>query len=156
MSASTVTLIVKIFVSLLPVKSVPMLLGVSGSIDFPNPWIQVDVDGVPTASVVVEVAVNHEGIAKFISDCQAYFAANSSTTVWIGVKVWLAGRKYWVGWAERSPTGVGAVIHTQMQWPPNHTSCLLILFIKSLWLRYSELMFPFRRELLRRWILIWT
>jgi hypothetical protein len=37
MSASTVTLIVKIFVSLRPVKSVPMLLGVSGSIDFPTP-----------------------------------------------------------------------------------------------------------------------
>ena len=36
MSASTVTLIVKIFVSVRPVKSVPMLLGVSGSIDFPT------------------------------------------------------------------------------------------------------------------------
>src|SRR5579859_27937 len=34
------------------------------------------------------------------------------------------------------------------------TACLLILFIKSLWLQYSELVFPFRRELLRRWILI--
>jgi hypothetical protein len=85
----------------------------------------VDVDGVPTASVVVEVAVNHEGPAKFMSDCQAYFAANTSTTVWIGVKVWLAGRKYWVGWAERSPTGVGAVIHTQMQWPPNHSTYIV-------------------------------
>jgi len=54
----------------------------------------VDADGVPTASVVVEVAVNHDCPAKFISDCQAYFAANTLTTVWIGVKVWLAGQKY--------------------------------------------------------------
>jgi len=36
---------------------------------------------VPTASVVVEVAVNHEGPDKFINDCQAYFVANTSTTV---------------------------------------------------------------------------
>jgi len=35
--ALTVTLIVKIFVSLRPIKSVPMLLGVFGSIDFPPP-----------------------------------------------------------------------------------------------------------------------
>jgi len=49
----------------------------------------VDVDGVPTASVVVEVVVTHEGPD---SDC---CATNTSDTVWIGVKVWLAGRNYW-------------------------------------------------------------
>ena len=39
MNASTVTLIVTIFVSLQLAKSVPMLLGLSGSIDFPNPHL---------------------------------------------------------------------------------------------------------------------
>ena len=90
--------------------------------DPPPPWIQLDADGVPTASLVLEVAVNNEGPAKFMNDCEAYFAANTSTTVWIGVKVWLAGRKYWVGWAHRSPMGVGAVIQSHMQWPPNHST----------------------------------
>jgi hypothetical protein len=47
---------------------------------------------------------------------------HTSTTIWIGVKVWLSGRKYWVGWAERSPTGVGAIVHSQMLWPPQHTT----------------------------------
>ena len=72
--------------------------------------------------MVVEVAVNNEGPTKFLDDCEAYFSANTSTTVWIGVKVWLAGRKYWVGWAERSPTGVGSIVHSQMLLPLNHTT----------------------------------
>jgi hypothetical protein len=45
--------------------------------------------------------------------------------LWIGVKVWFADRKFWVGWAERAANGVGAVTHTQMNWVLNHTSYLI-------------------------------
>ena len=51
-------------------------------------------------------------------DAHRYFAANTSIRVWIGVTVWLQGRKFWVGRGERS----GAVIHTGMSFPPNHHS----------------------------------
>jgi hypothetical protein len=70
----------------------------------------------------VEIAVNNEGPNKLINDAHRYFAANTSIRVWIGVKVWLQGRKFWVGWGERDPNGVGAVIHTGVSFPPNHHS----------------------------------
>jgi len=70
----------------------------------------------------VEIAVNNEGPNKLINDTHRYFAANTSIRVWIGVKVWLQGRKFWVRWGERNPNGVDAVIHTGMSFPPNHHS----------------------------------
>jgi len=57
-----------------------------------------------------------------LDDADRYFSAFTSTTVWIGVKVWVKEKKFWVGWGERAATGTGAVIHTVMQWPPNHNS----------------------------------
>jgi len=91
----------------------------------PPAWIQFDAGGYLTANIVVEVAVEHETPDQLMSDCHAYFGPNTSTTLWIGVKVWLAGQKYWVGWAERAPNGVGEVVHTQMHWVPNHMSYLV-------------------------------
>ena len=94
----------------------------------PNPppaWLQLDARGLPTASVVLEVAVDNESPTTLQEDCHAYFGVNTSTTVWVGVKIWLAGCKFWVGWAERAPNGVGAVVHSQMQWVPNHSSFLV-------------------------------
>jgi hypothetical protein len=43
----------------------------------------------------------------------------------VGVKIWLADRKFWVGWGERAANGVGAVVHSQMLWVPNHASFLV-------------------------------
>jgi hypothetical protein len=60
----------------------------------PNPppgWLKFDARGFPTANVVVEVAVGNESPDAFRVDCDAYFGANTSTTLWVGVKVWLAG-----------------------------------------------------------------
>jgi hypothetical protein len=94
----------------------------------PNPppaWIQFDARGVPTANIVVEVAVENENPDQLMSDCCAYFGPNTSTTLWIGVKVGLAGQNLWVGWAERAPNGIGPIVHTQMQWVQNHTSYLV-------------------------------
>jgi hypothetical protein len=93
----------------------------------PNPppaWLILDASGQTTANLVLEIVVENESPDTLMSDCDAYFGAGTSTTVWVGVKIWLAGRKFWVGWAERSATGVGALHHTQMHWVPNHTSFL--------------------------------
>lgn len=68
--------------------------------------------------MVVEVAVNNEIPQTLMDDADRYFSPITSTRVWIGVKVWLKGKKFWVGGAERAANGVGATVHT-MQWPPN-------------------------------------
>ena len=89
----------------------------------PNPpfdWIRFLPNGAPYPNVVVEVAVNNEGPAKLKSDCHRYFSNSTSVCVWIGVKIWLAGRKFWVGWAERAPGGNRATIHTNMRFLPHH------------------------------------
>jgi hypothetical protein len=70
--------------------------------------------------MVVEVAVNNESPPKLLSDCQRYFSRHTSIRVWVGVEYWQAGRKFWVGWAERRPGGLGGRMHMQMQWPPHH------------------------------------
>ena len=72
--------------------------------------------------MVAEVAVNHEGPNRLLDDAGRYFGVNTSIRVWIGVKVWLKGRKFWVGWGERAAGGAGVVIHTNMFFPPNHHS----------------------------------
>lgn len=69
---------------------------------------------------MVEVAVNHEGPRKLRDDCHRYFSNETSICIWIGIKVWVAGRKFWVGWGERSLTGNRALIHNNMQFPPHH------------------------------------
>jgi len=69
----------------------------------------------------VEVAVNNEGPAKLRADCHRYFANSTSVTVWIGIQVWVQGRKFWVGWAERAPADNRATIHSAMRFPPHHS-----------------------------------
>ena len=83
-------------------------------------WLKMQPNGYPYHNLIVEVAVNSESLTKFLNDMQCYFSRSTSVTVWIGVKYWEAGRRFWVGWAERRPGGVGGRLHTQMQWPPNH------------------------------------
>jgi hypothetical protein len=77
-------------------------------------------NGAPYPNIVVEVAVNDESPTKLMNDCQRYFTATTSVRVWIGVKYWSAEKKFWVGFAQRSPGGVGATVTTQFQFPPNH------------------------------------
>src|SRR5947199_79915 len=77
-------------------------------------------NGVPYPNVVVEVAVNNEGPQKLKDDCHRYFSNTTSVCIWIGIKMWVPERKFWVGWAERSPTGNRATIHTNMRFPPHH------------------------------------
>jgi hypothetical protein len=77
----------------------------------------------PTSSW--EVAVEHEHPDELMADCQAYFGINTSTTLWIGIKIWLAGEKIWVGYATRAPNGVGGIVTSSMNWVPNHTSFLV-------------------------------
>jgi hypothetical protein len=94
----------------------------------PNPppcWLKFDARGFPIAHVVVEVAVENESPDTFRADCDAYFGADTSTTLWVGVKIWLAEQRFWVGYAERAADGVGATIHSQMLWVPNHSSFLV-------------------------------
>ena len=91
----------------------------------PNPapnWMRFCPSGKPYPHVVVEVAVNHEGPKKLIEDCHRYFHNRTSIRVWIGIKVWVVGRKFWVGWAERNAAGNRAVIHTNMRFPPPSSS----------------------------------
>ena len=77
-------------------------------------------NGAPYPNIVVEVAVNHESPTKLMRDCQRYFSATTSVRLWIGVKYWKAGKKFWVGYAVRRPGGVGATVTSQFQFPPNH------------------------------------
>jgi Uma2 family endonuclease len=90
----------------------------------PNPppaWMKFLPDGLPYPNIVIEVAVNHESLDDLLAYANNYFSALSSIRVWIAVKVWLQEKKFWVGWGERAPTGIGATIHTAMAWPPHHS-----------------------------------
>jgi len=80
-------------------------------------------DGAAYPNVVVEVefAVNNEGPTKLIGDANNYFSVMTSTRIWIGVMIWVAGGNFWVGWGERAPGGEGAVIHTFTQFPDKVT-----------------------------------
>jgi hypothetical protein len=79
---------------------------------------------VPFQSIVIDVAVNHESLAMFQRFADSYFSAHTSINVWIGVKIWIEGKKYWVGWAERQAGSTGCTIHSQTAWPPQHSSIL--------------------------------
>ena len=86
------------------------------------PWLKLlpnDKYGMPYPNIVVEVAVNNESPAVLQDFAQKYFSRNTSVRLWIAVKIWLGGKRYWVGWGERRPAGSGCRIHTSMGWPPN-------------------------------------
>ena len=90
-------------------------------IPIPAPqWIKYLPDGMPCPNIVLEVAVNDESPGELLRYADLYFSPMSSIRLWIGVKVWVNGKKFWVGWGERAASGFGAIIHTDMQWPPNH------------------------------------
>ena len=91
----------------------------------PNPrpgWMKLKPNGIVYPNIVVEIAVNNQSPTKLLNDCERYFSRNTSIRVWIGITYWRPGRKFWVGWAERRPGGVGARMHTEMDWPPGHCS----------------------------------
>jgi hypothetical protein len=91
----------------------------------PNPppaWIQYLPNGKPHPNIVVEVAVGNESPQEILDIMQRYFSATTSVQIWIGVKVWLAGHKFWVAWAHRNANGVGGTLVSLMQFPPNHAS----------------------------------
>lgn len=86
----------------------------------PPNWLRLLPNGMPYPNIVVEVAVNNESPQRLLDDADRYFTLFTSTTIWIGVKVWVKGKFFWVGWGERAAKGTGAIIHTVMDWPPNH------------------------------------
>jgi hypothetical protein len=84
----------------------------------PNPppsWLKFLPDGAPYPNVVVEVDVDGEGLGTLPDDCHRYFSNTTSVCIWIGIKVWIAGRRFWVAWAERSANGDRAVIHSNIR-----------------------------------------
>lgn len=91
----------------------------------PNPrpaWIKLlpnNPYNLPFPSIVVEVAVNNESPAILQAFAQRYFAASTSVRLYVGVKIWLAGKRFWVGWGERRPNGTGCHLTSNMAWPPN-------------------------------------
>src|SRR5277367_246925 len=91
----------------------------------PNPrpaWLKLLPDNpyaLPYPSIVVEVAVNDETPAILRAFAQRYFSTITSIRLWVAVKIWLAGQRFWVGWGERRPAGRGCRIHASMDWPPN-------------------------------------
>jgi len=58
-------------------------------------------NGDPYPNIVVEVVVNNERPNTLKEDCHRYFGNMTSVRVWIGVKVWVAGKKFSVWWADR-------------------------------------------------------
>jgi hypothetical protein len=96
---------------------------VVNNLPLPHPaWLRFLPNGKAYPNLVVEVAVNHEGPRKLKEDCHRYFHPSTSVCVWVGIKVWVTGRKFWVGWAERAPAGDRGIIHTTMRFPPHHTT----------------------------------
>lgn len=91
----------------------------------PNPrpgWIKLLPNNpydLPFPSIVVEIAVNNESPAVLQAFAQRYFAASTSVRLYIGVKIWLAGKRFWVGWGERRANGTGCRLQSNMAWPPN-------------------------------------
>jgi hypothetical protein len=75
----------------------------------------------PYPNIVIEVAVSNESPEKLKDFAAKYFSAMTSVRVWIAVKVWLADKKFWVGWGERCPAGADCTIHSDMDWPPDHS-----------------------------------
>ena len=65
----------------------------------PPPWVKFLPNGDPYPNVVLEVAVNYESPLKLKRDCHRYFRNTTSVCVWVGIKVWVPGRKFWVAWA---------------------------------------------------------
>jgi Uma2 family endonuclease len=91
----------------------------------PNPrptWIKLlpnNPYNLPFPSIIVEVVVNNESLAILEAFAQQYFAASTSVRVYVGVKIWLVEKRFWVGWGERRPNGTGCRLTSNMAWPPN-------------------------------------
>jgi len=86
------------------------------------PWLKLLPNSpyaLPFPSIVVEVVVNNENPAVLRAFAHRYFSATTSIRLWVAVKIWLVGQRFWVGWGERRPAGTGCRIHTSMDWPPN-------------------------------------
>jgi hypothetical protein len=98
----------------------------------PNPppsWLKFLPDRGPYPNVIVEVEVDREGLGTLRDDCHRYFSNTTSVCIWIGIKVWVASRKFWVAWAERSANGNDAVIHSNSRIHPVDTPVNLIYHI---------------------------
>jgi hypothetical protein len=91
--------------------------------NIPNPrplWLKLLPNGQPYPNLVIEVAVNNESPNDLLADMQRYFRRQTSIRVWVGVEYWKRSRKFWVGWGERRPGGIGGRLHTEFDFPPNH------------------------------------
>jgi hypothetical protein len=86
----------------------------------PPAWLRFLPSGEPYPNLVVQVAVNNEGPNKLKEGCHRHFGNVTSVRIWIGIKVWIAGEKFWVGWADRAISGSRAATHSNMQFPSNH------------------------------------
>jgi hypothetical protein len=86
----------------------------------PPAWKKFLPDGLPYPNIVIEVAVNNESPEALLRYADKYFSILSSVRVWIGVKIFAVEKKFWVGWGERAPAGIGCTVHTTMAWPPQH------------------------------------
>jgi len=73
-------------------------------------------------SIVAEVNVTDESPSVLLNYAQKYFSESTSVRIWVGVKVWLRSRQFWVGWGERQVNGSGCQVHSSMAWPPNSSS----------------------------------
>jgi hypothetical protein len=89
--------------------------------NLPNPiplWLKLQADGKPYPNIVCEVEVSNESSTTLLNDMNRYFSNMTSTRIWIGVKVWVASKKFWCGWAERNTNGVGGLLHAALGWEP--------------------------------------
>jgi len=108
-------------------KRPAMSLGLQSSA-IPNPpptWLKFLPQGQaasPFLSIVAEVNVTDESPSALLNYAQKYFSESTSVRIWLGVKVWLRSRQFWVGWGERQVNGSGCQVHSSMGWPPNSSS----------------------------------
>jgi hypothetical protein len=89
----------------------------------PNPlsaWLRFSLNGESYPNVVMEVAVNHDRPVKLYTNCHRYFSHTTSVCIWIDIKVWVAGQKFWVGWTDRLANGNGAMIYNNMCFSPHY------------------------------------
>lgn len=55
----------------------------------------------------------------WVGFAQRYFPARASVRLYASVKIWLAGKRFWVGWGKRTSNGTGCRPTSNMAWPPN-------------------------------------
>lgn len=59
-------------------------------------WIKLLPSGALFPNVVVEVAVNDEGVANLTQDCHLYFS-ELSICIWVRITIWHAEKTFWIG-----------------------------------------------------------